>query len=182
MPKEPFPSVLTLSYSPKVDAASCDALGAASFHTSRKPRLGNNVRVRLFFRDEATAIPGGVVGAPFCAAKSLLDCWLAASGIGWNSLFLPKSECRLNSGGSCGDAFGGTSCGDAPCGSFPQLADDAGNGLLPVGKAAEGLTSRDCTPSTSSNASDSQSIACAREIDALVGGRCGFVVDPVDSC
>ena len=178
MPKEPFPSVLTLSYSPKVDSASCDALGAASFHTSRKPRLGNNVRVRLFFRGEATAIPGGVVGAKFCAAKSLLDCWLAASGIGWNSLFLPKSECRLNSRGSCGDAFGG-SCGDA-CGSSPQLGDDL--------KEGSGLTSRDCTPSTSSNASDSQSIACDREIDALVGERCGSSRDaggprcPVDSC
>eukprot|EP00964_Phaeocystis_antarctica_P021245 scaffold11778_cov49-Phaeocystis_antarctica.AAC.1 len=167
VPKEPFPSVLTVSYSPKVPLASCAALGAASFHTSRKPRLGN-VRVRLPLRrcrgEPITAIPGGVVGTPSCAAESLLDCWGVASGIGWNSLFRPKSECRLNSGGGSGGSGGG-SC-------LPQLGDDAGDGLLPpVGKVVDGLTSRDCTPSTSSIASDSQSIASAREIDALVGGR-----------
>ena len=183
VPKEPFPSVLTVSYSPKVPLASCAALGAASFHTSRKPRLGN-VRVRLPLRrcrgEPITAIPGGVVGTPSCAAESLLDCWGVASGIGWNSLFRPKSECRLNSGGGSGGSGGG-SC-------LPQLGDDAGDGLPPVGKVVDGLTSRDCTPSTSSIASDSQSIASAREIDALVGGRGELSRDaggprcPVGSC
>ena len=117
MPEDPVPSVLTLSYSPKASSASCDALGAASSHTSRKPRLGN-VRVRLFLRGNATAIPGGELflrvnataipggeaGVLFRAAKSLLD------------------RC-----GSCGDASQ----------RLPQLGDDAGDGRLPVGVASE---------------------------------------------
>lgn len=72
MPEEPVPSVLIFSYSPKANSASCDALGAASSHTSRKPRLGN-VHVRLLLRGLATAIPGGEAGVPFRAAKSLPD-------------------------------------------------------------------------------------------------------------
>lgn len=103
MPEDPVPSVLTLSYSPKASSASCDALGAASSHTIRKPRLGN-VRVRLFLRGNATAIPGGEAGVLFRAGKSLPD------------------RC-----GGCGDASH----------SLPQLGDDAGDGRLPVGVAAE---------------------------------------------